>query len=89
MDEKEHDELSLEEKLKALERDTNGRMVIFLNEEETESLRRMIQRERAWDALGKLGGSIKTVFLWIGIVMATWAAIKVGFLEWLNINMQK
>lgn len=79
----------LEKQMRAVQRQEDGRKLIYLNEEEERALNKMIARERAWQALGLLGGSIKAIALWIGIVLATWAALKAGILEWLAMNLPR
>jgi len=79
----------LAKQLQDVQRQEDGRKLIYLNEEEERALNKMIARERAWQALGMLGGSIKGMALWIGIVLATWAAVKAGILDWLALNLPR
>ena len=53
------------------------------SKEEIDVLRRMVKVFMAFEVLGTIGGMIKTVLLWFGVIITSWIAIKGGVIAWI------
>ena len=78
---------ALLEKIERLLSEEEPERLVFFSKDEEKALKAIIQRERAWQAIGMLAGSARSIMTWIGIAIATWAAMKAGLLEWLKSNL--
>jgi hypothetical protein len=77
-----------DEVLKKLINDrVDGQTPITFSEEEYTYILRVINIIKAFDTLGSLGTILKNVFIALATVMATYAAIKGGFIGWLKAGL--
>lgn len=52
-------------------------------EEDTEALHRIIKLIQGFEALGSLAGFIKSVLIWIGVVVSSYIMFKTGAIEFI------
>jgi len=54
------------------------------SEDEVAALKRVAARERAYEAIGEIGKSLKTILTYIGFFIGVYIAIKTGAIEWIR-----
>jgi hypothetical protein len=70
-------ELQALNKLEAMLEDSD------FTEEEIKVLKRVATMVRGFDALGSFAGFIRSVIVWIGVVVGGLVALKAGFVDWI------
>ena len=59
------------------------RKLAEISGEDVEHLHRVVKFLKGWDAIGALGGFLKMIVIWIGIIAGGIAAFRLGLAEWL------
>lgn len=84
---REKDYLALEKILENLsehEKESHEeRIDLHFTADEIKSLKRVAARERAWNSLGILASSGKTIITYLGFMIVTYLAIKGYLVEWI------
>ena len=77
-----HERATLEKLLHADEAEA-----ITFTRDEAEILQRFAKTLLGFEAMERLAGAFKTVMLYVGWAVATYLAIKTGFLQWVRENL--
>lgn len=78
------EEIEAIEKLERFVSSGDAHVLTIFTKEEIDALRRVAAREKAWQALGTLASSAKTILTYIGFFIVAWAAFKSEATAWLS-----
>lgn len=69
--------------LKKLEQLLKDNKITIFTAEEAAALQKLAKVFLALEVLGGIGGVLKNVLLWLGVILAAWFALRNGLAEWI------